>query len=250
MALSHPSGTLRTAAPLLFVVRLAGSPASFVRSSFREVAPVRPRWSLRSIFALVTLAVVLAGGARWAAGGAASVVPSSPAPAAVRPTVVPAVPVVSVEEAVRRTLAAGSAELALTVGAAGRPPGEVAGTVSRVSPDAVVTASMPGVGEAEVRVRGGEAWLRTDRAPWQRIEPAALALTGAVRGWGDLLTGLRPMAVSARGQPLRATSAGRPAQLWVDHRGRITRLVVEEGPATLDLRLRGHGVDVEVDPPP
>ena len=158
----------------------------------------------------------------------------------------------TLREAVRRTLAAGTARLAATVTTAAGPAIEVEGITSLVGPEAEVTATGPSTGRVDVRVTPAGAWLRSggDGAPWTAIEPAAISLAAAARGWSDLLATLRPAPRrDPPSGPIRATAGGRPAEVELDGHGRIRRLVVDHGPATLDLRLRDHGLPLHVEPP-
>jgi hypothetical protein len=156
------------------------------------------------------------------------------------------------QEAVRRTLAAGTARLTATVRTGSGPAVEVTGVTSLVGPEASVTATMPGAGRVDVRVTGSGAWLRAggDGAPWARVDPAAVRLAAGTRGWADLLAGLRPtdLAGTTAGV-LHATSDGRPATVELDDAGRIRRLVVDHGSASLALRLADHGLPLHVEPP-
>ena len=160
-----------------------------------------------------------------------------------------AVAPVSLDEAVRRTLASGSARLVASVGGAGSRV-EVTGVTSLVGPEAEVRAVARGGGTVDVRVTAGGSWLRTGGpgAPWTAMPAEAVARAAGERGWADLLGGLEP-AGPPRSGVLPARSAGRPATVELDDRGRIRRLVVEDGPATLDLRLEDFGVPLPVEPP-
>lgn len=195
----------------------------------------RPWWSSSSLRWLAALVVLLA-----AAVTGSLVVGSRPG-GAVAP--------ISLEEAVRRTLAAGSARLVASVGGAGSRV-DITGVTSLVGPEAEVQAVARGGGRVDVRVTAAGAWLRTGgpEAPWTAVPAGAEVLAAAEQGWAHLLAGLEP-AGPPRPGVVPARSAGRPARIHLDARGRIGRLVIDGGSATLDLRLADFGVPLHVEPP-
>ena len=205
--------------------------------------------SLRWIMAVVGL-VAVAMTSSWAL----VVVRSTPAGGTA--------PVVDVGEAVRRTVAEGSARLVATLtpdrGGAGDGPSlvvELSGVTSLVSPAASVVATAAGR-SAEVRVTEAGAWVRVGpEGAWTAVDPAAVRVAASAEGWADLLGGLRPVAGGEPpdgGTSLRATHQGDPVTLQTDGRGRITRLTLERPGGVLDVRFHDFGaaVDVEVPPPP
>ncbi|HVF31953.1 MAG TPA: hypothetical protein VM933_02850 [Acidimicrobiales bacterium] len=162
---------------------------------------------------------------------------------------------VGLEEAVRRTLAAGSARVHASLVAGGERV-DLSGVVSLTGPGAEVTGTMPGAGPVDVRATADGTWLRTGgpEGAWAAVPPAAARLAAEARSWADLLAGLRPepgagRSAAAAGGRLRARSSGHPAQVEIDGAGRIRRLVVDRGRTTLDVRLADHGLPVHVQPP-
>jgi hypothetical protein len=161
---------------------------------------------------------------------------------------------VSVEEAVRRTLATGSARLTATVRSRpGAPAVDVTGVTSFGDGRSDVVARSP-AGEVGVRVAEGRAWLRSGAGgAWTAIDPAATELSGTAEGWGDLLSALRRGPSGAAAGTLAVTHDGATGTIDLDGAGRIRRLRLDQGTGRrLDLQLDDFGteVDVEVPPPP
>ncbi len=159
------------------------------------------------------------------------------------PSVAPP-PRLGVTEAVRRTLAAGSAHVHARVqGRSGQPPVEVDGVTSLRTLEGAVVATGPDGSTTEVRTTAAGAWVRVEQT-WLPVDPDALALAGGTRGWGDLLRRLQPTR-----SPGRATLDGRPVTLALDEQGRIRRLLVETASGHLDVRFSDHGRPVHVESP-
>ena len=192
--------------------------------------------SLRSI---AVVALLLGGGFAGASSCAGAGAPSPPRR-------------VTLDEAVRRTLDAGSARIHAEI----RGPGTadritVTGVASLVTRSAAITSSLPDRAPVEVRMTGDGAWLRPgpDR-PWVALPPEAVDVAGAAESWGGLLGRLEAAAAPARRTaPLRATLDGAPATVHLDGEGRIRRVRVDGPDGRLDLHLSDHGIAVEVHPP-
>ena len=193
---------------------------------------MRPSLSLRSI---LVVALLLAGGFAGASSCARTSAPAAP-------------DTVSLDEAVARTIAAGSARVAATItNDAGAVT--VAGLTSWVEPKASFVTEADGAPPVEVRVTPTGTWLRSrpDR-PWTLVDPQLATAAGTATRWSDLLTTLQPAGPS-RKRHLRATHDGGPARIELDGHGRIRRLRIDKASGHLDLRLSDHGTEVEVTDP-
>lgn len=193
-----------------------------------------PSLSLRSIIAV---ALLLGGGL----AGASSCARQAPPPVA---------PTVPLDEAVRRTIAAGSARIRAQIR---QRPGAaiivVEGVTSLRTRTSTLVATRPGSDPVEVRTIDDGTWLRTGpREPWIALEPGVVDVAGAVRGWDDLLHRLEPVG-RANDRTLRATHDGAPATVLLDGAGRIRRLRILGRDGELDLRFSDHGLPVEVSRP-
>lgn len=192
---------------------------------------MRPSLSLRSI---LVIALLLAGGF---AGASSCAGDSRTAPR-----------FVPLDEAVRRTVAAGSARLSAEIrdddGAV-----TITGVASLQEPRSAIVAEAPGSPPVEVRVTGRGTWLRpAPDEPWTLLEAGAAPLHGAPPEWVDLLHGLEPVG-RPTSRTLQATHGGAPARLQLDDDGRIRRLRIDTRRGHLDLHLTNHGVAVVVDDP-
>lgn len=196
---------------------------------------MRPSLSIRSTAAVALLLAALFAGAASCATSEAG----------------PARHPANLEEAVRRTLASGSARLRAQIHHRGAGTVTVTGVTSLREPASTMVAEVAGSAPVEVRVNADGAWLRASAGrPWVPVDRASIEVAGAAQGWGDVLRELRP---DGRRPPrhggIRATLDGAAATVWTDVDGRIRRIVADRRDATLDVRLSDHGLPVEVHAP-
>jgi hypothetical protein len=156
---------------------------------------------------------------------------------------------VPVDEAVRRTVAEGTARVQLVVrrndtGVAAVTVSGVA-ALSRDDADlAVQVRGHPG-GPARLRILGEEAWIGSDDLPLRPVPVAALR--------GSSATSFHSMLQQLQADPKATggvTLAGHPATVELDDRGRIRRVRVRRPSGTFDLRLDGYDEDLAIVPPP
>lgn len=196
---------------------------------------MRPSHSLRSVLLLLLL-----GALAMAAAAALSRSTAAPAPAPGQP--------VALDEAVERTLSAGTARLEADLTTRGSTM-HLAGLTSLTTDDGDLTftvADAPGLGPVGVRTVGGATWVRL-RDRW--VDAGHLPAFGDLPGgWGDYLSGLAA-AGPATGDPRRAELHGAPAQVWLDDGGRVARVVVTLDGDRFDLRFSDFGVALDLEAP-
>ena len=198
---------------------------------------MRPSLSLRSVLLLLALgALAMAATAYLSRSQAAPV----PAPASDQPA--------SLDEAVERTLAAGTARLDAELTTKGVTMG-LAGVISLTTDDGDLTFTVPdevGLGPVGVQTVGGRTWVRL-RDRW--VDAGHLPTFGDLAaGWGDYIAGLEADGPASR-EPLRAKLRGTPAQVWLDAEGRVARLVVRLDGNRFDLRFSDFGVALDLEVP-
>jgi hypothetical protein len=154
---------------------------------------------------------------------------------------------VPVDEAVRRTVAEGTARVQLVVrrndtGVAAVTVSGVA-ALSRDDADlAVQVRGHPG-GPARLRILGEEAWIGSDDLPWRPVPVTAVR--------GSSATSFRSMFRQLRADPQGGvTLAGHPATVDLDDHGRIRRVRVRRPSGTFDLHLDGYDADLAIVAPP
>lgn len=153
-------------------------------------------------------------------------------------------PVPSLQEAARRTIAAGSARISGTVSAADGTAVTFEGVTSFRTSEGDLrarTAGAGGDGEAsiEVRTTGAGTWLRTPGVDRWIAVPRHAAAGGLPTGWGEVLRRLS-----------RSTDASRRTDFDVDGRGRIRWMRFSEAGAGVEVAFGDFGVAVTVEPPP
>ena len=196
---------------------------------------MRPSHSLRSVLLLLALGALAMAAAAFLSRSAAAPAPAEQAPP------------VPLDEAVARTLAAGTARLEGELTARGARL-EVRGVTSLASTDGDVTFEVDdaGLGPIGVRTVDGHDWIQV-RGQWidARDLPEARDLPG---GWGDYLAGLTADGPASE-QPRRAELRGAPARVWVGEDGRVARLVVTLDGDRFDLRFSDFGVVLDLEVP-
>lgn len=194
-----------------------------------------PSHSFRSIVLLLAL-----GALAMAATAFLSRSTAAPAPAEQAPPV-------PLDEAVERTLAAGTARLDGELTARGARLA-VQGVTSLTTADGDLTFEIDDgrVGPIGLRTIDNRDWIQI-RGQWidARDLPEAGDLPG---GWGDYVRGLTA-AGPATDDPRRAELHGAPAQVWVDEHGRVARVIVTLDGDRFDLRFSDFGVALDLEPP-
>jgi hypothetical protein len=194
-----------------------------------------PSHSLRSVLVLLALGALAMAATAYLSRSAAAPTPASDPP-------------VSLDEAVERTLAAGTARLDAELTTKGVTM-ELAGVISLTTDDGDLTFTVPdevGLGPIGVRTVGGSTWVRVDDR-W--LDAGHLPTFGDLAaGWGDYVAGLEADG-PASGEPRRATLRGTPAQVWLDDEGHVARLVVSLSGNRFDLRFSDFGVALDLEAP-
>jgi hypothetical protein len=185
---------------------------------------VRAVISLRSIVAVATLVVLTA---------LAGVAISGHRPASQR-----------LDDAIDRTLSAGTARVVARVSSPGRGPVEIRGVVSLLGPEEQLSAT--GAGEAGYELRRGAdgAWIRRAGHDWTPA-PAATA-AGSQGTWASIIVELRTMTAvrfDVGSHTFRGRLGGRPVTVRLASDGRIRAIRT----GTLAIDLRDPGADL---PPP
>lgn len=194
-----------------------------------------PSHSLRSVLVLLALGAL-------AMAATAYLSRTTPAPAPAPDEQIP------LDEAVERTLAAGTARLEADLTTRGSTM-HLTGLTSLTTDDGDLTftvADEPGLGPIGVRTVGGATWVRLrDRWVDAGHVPAFGDLPG---GWGEYVAGLAG-ASPATDEPRRAELHGRPAKVWLDDGGRVVRIVVTLDGDRFDLRFSDFGVPLDLEVP-
>jgi len=160
--------------------------------------------------------------------------------------------VVTLADAVDRTIAGGSARLRGTATSADGTSVELEGVTSFTSADAVLFARNGGDEAAiEVRTTAAGSWLRAPSlGRWIPLEATSDVAPGTNGGWADVLARLRRAPASRRsGRRFEVVVEGEPAVAYLDGNGRIRRLRLERRQQVVDVTFSDFGVAVDVEPP-